>query len=155
MKIYLAQHGVNRPENEDPGKGLTDQAAQDIEKMALFIGQMNQQYEAIFHSEKKRAQQTARIFGKHLNHALGVHETDSMGPMDDIEVWLHRLLCSDGDPVLVGHLPFLNKLASRLVTQDENMQILSFQHGGMVCLEDNNNDENFSVKWVITPDMIT
>jgi len=123
--------------------------------MARFIGQMDQQYEAIFHSDKKRAQQTAQILGKHLKHALGVHETDSLGPMVDIDVWVHRLLCSDADPVLVGHLPFLNKLAARLVTQDENMQILSFQHGGMICLEDNDSDENFSVKWAITPEMLT
>ncbi len=75
--------------------------------------------------------------------------------MDDVDVWLNRILCSDGDPVLVGHLPFLNKLASRLVAADENMQIVSFQNGGMVCLEDNNGDENFSVKWAITPDMIS
>ncbi len=155
MKIYLVQHGSNNPANDDPEKGLTIQGEQDVEKMARFIGQMDQQYEAIFHSDKKRAQQTAQILGKHLKHALGVHETDSLGPMDDIDVWLHRLLCSDGDPVLVGHLPFLNKLAARLVTQDENMQIHSFQHGGMICLEDKAGEENFSVKWAITPDMLT
>jgi phosphohistidine phosphatase len=74
--------------------------------------------------------------------------------MDDVDVWLNRILCSDADPVLVGHLPFLGKLASKLVATDENMQIVSFQNGGMVCLEDNNDNKNFSVKWAITPDMI-
>lgn len=155
MKVYLVQHGANNPENEDPEKGLTHQAAQDVEKMAQFIGRMNRQYEAIFHSDKKRARQTAQIFGEHLKHALGVHETDFLGPTDDIEVWLNRILCTDGDPVLVGHLPFLNKLASRLVAQDENKHVLSFQNGGIVCLEDEDGNENFSVKWAVTPDMIT
>ncbi|MCP4464066.1 MAG: phosphohistidine phosphatase SixA [Planctomycetaceae bacterium] len=155
MKVYLVQHGVSSPENEDPEKGLTGQAEIDVEKMARFVGQMGQQYEAVFHSEKKRARQTAQILGKHLKHVLGVHETDFLGPMDDVDIWLNRILCSDGDPVLVGHLPFLNKLASRLVAEDENKQIVSFQNGGMVCLEGNSDNENFSVKWAITPDMIS
>ena len=155
MKVYLVQHGVSSPEDEDPQKGLTSQAVVDVEKMARFIGQMDRQYEAVFHSDKKRARQTAQILGKHLKHALGVHETDCLGPMDDVDVWLNRILCSDGNPVLVGHLPFLDKLASRLVAANENMQIVSFQNSGMVCLEDNNDNNNFSVKWAITPDMIT
>ncbi len=153
MKVYLVQHGINNPENEDPQKGITDQAKLDIDKMGAFIGRMNQQYEAVFHSDKKRARQTAQILGKHLKHTLGVHETDCLGPTDDIDVWLNRILCSDGDPVLVGHLPFLNKLASRLVTGDENRQIVSFNNASMACLE--GDDDSFSVKWVITPDMIT
>ncbi len=155
MKVYLVQHGLNSPEEEDPEKGLTSQGVSDVEKMARLIGQMNQQYEAVFHSDKKRARQTAQILGKHLKHVLGVHETDFLGPMDDVDVWRNRILCSDGDPVLVGHLPFLNKLASRLVAEDENKQIVSFQNGGMVCLEGNSDNENFSVKWAITPDMIS
>ncbi len=153
MKVYLVQHGINHPENEDPQKGLTDQAMLDVDKMGAFIGQMNQQYEAVFHSDKKRARQTAQILGKHLKHTLGVHETDCLGPTDDIDVWLNRILCSDGDPVLVGHLPFLDKLASRLITGDENKQIVSFKNASIACLE--GDDDSFSVKWVITPDMIT
>ncbi len=153
MKVYLVQHGINHPENEDPQKGLTDQAKLDVDKMGAFIGQMNQQYEAVFHSDKKRARQTAQILGKHLKHTLGVHETDCLGPTDDIDVWLNRILCSDGDPVLVGHLPFLDKLASRLITGDENKQIVSFKNASIACLEGDN--DSFSVKWVITPDMIT
>ncbi len=155
MKVYLIQHGANKPENEDPEKGLSNQGVLDIEKMAGFVGKMDRQYEAIFHSDKKRTRQTAEILGKYLKHGLGVHETDCLGPMDGVEVWQNRILCSDGDPVLVGHLPFLNKLASKLVAGDENSQIISFQNGGMACLEDNNDNGNFSVTWVVTPDMIT
>ena len=91
MKIYLVQHGVSSPEDEDPQNGLTSQAVVDVEKIARFIAQMDQQYEAIFHSDKKRARQTAQILGKHLKHALGVHETDFLGPMDNVDVWQDRI----------------------------------------------------------------
>ncbi len=155
MKIYLVQHGINHVEADDPDKGLTEHGIRDVEALAQFVGKMNLQYEAIFHSDKKRATQTAAILGKYLNHNLGVHETDFLGPNDDIGVWINRALCSDADPVLVGHLPFLNRLASSLITQDENKQVLFFQRGGMVCLEDENNNENFSVRWAITPEMIS
>ncbi|MCP4487205.1 MAG: phosphohistidine phosphatase SixA [Gammaproteobacteria bacterium] len=152
MRVYLVQHGVNHPKNEDPQKGLTDQAMYDVDKLGAFIAQMNHKYEAVFHSDKKRARQTAQILGKHLKHMLGVHETDCLGPTDDIDVWANRIICSDGDPVLVGHLPFLNKLAARLVSGDENMQIVDFKNGSMVCLEEG--QDRFSVKWAVTPDMI-
>lgn len=155
MKIYLVQHGMNQTKEDDPQKGLSEQGVRDVEKMGQFISKMNLQFEAVFHSDKKRGIQTANILGKHLNNALGVHETDFLGPNDDVNVWLDRLLCSDADPILVGHLPFLNRLASKLVAQDEASQVLFFKHGGMVCLEDENGNENFSVRWAVTPEMIT
>ena len=165
MKIYLVQHGVNNPKEDDPKeddpkeddpeKGLSEQGVCDVEKVAQFVSKMNLRFEAIFHSDKKRAIQTAEILGKYLKHSLGVHETDYLGANDDVTIWLDRLLCSDADPILIGHLPFLDRLASRLVAQDENKQVLFFQRGGMVCLEDTNNNENFSVKWAVTPEMIS
>ncbi len=154
MKVYLVQHGINYPVKEDPEKGLTEQGVSDVEKLAQFVSKMNLQFEAIFHSDKKRAAQTASILGKHLNHSLGVHETDFLGPNDDIGVWLNRIICTDGDPVIVGHLPFLDRLASSLITQDKNKQVLFFRHGGMICLEDENSNEDFSVRWAVTPDML-
>ncbi|MCK4450112.1 MAG: hypothetical protein KAX26_05930 [Anaerolineae bacterium] len=36
--------------------------------------------------------------------------------------------------VLVGHLPFLDRLASLLVTGDADHSIVRFQMGGIVCL---------------------
>ena len=53
MKVYLVQHGTSSPEDEDPQKGLTSQAVADVEKIARFIGQMDQQYEAVFIAIKK------------------------------------------------------------------------------------------------------
>lgn len=153
MKIYLVQHGINRPEKEDAEKGLSEQGIQDVEKVAKFVSKMNLQFEAIFHSNKKRAAQTASILGQHLKLSLGVHETDFLSPNDDIAVWVDRALCSDADPIIVGHLPFLDRFASRLIAQDEGKQVLFFQRGGMVCLE-SDNAENFSVCWAITPEMM-
>ena len=37
--------------------------------------------------------------------------------------------------MLVGHLPFLSKLASRLVTGSEDTAVVSFRAGTAVCLE--------------------
>ena len=126
-----------------------------LKKWRDLSGKWINNMKLFFIATKKEPGKPHRYWGSHLKHALGVHETDCLGPMDDVDVWLNRILCSDGDPVLVGHLPFLDKLASRLVAADENMQIVSFQNSGMVCLEDNNDNKNFSVKWAITPDMIT
>jgi phosphohistidine phosphatase len=47
--------------------------------------------------------------------------------------------------MLVGHLPFMERLAALLVTGSQEQPVIAFQNSGIVCL----NREEFSPKWVI------
>jgi phosphohistidine phosphatase len=55
--------------------------------------------------------------------------------------------------MLVGHLPFLEKLTSLLLCGDENARLVLFRYGGIVCLEQKG-DKGWGVKWVFTPEMV-
>jgi len=55
--------------------------------------------------------------------------------------------------MLVGHLPHLSRLASRLICGDEERKVVSFQMGGVVCLE-RDAEGNWSVRWALTPELV-
>ena len=54
---------------------------------------------------------------------------------------------------LVGHMPFLGRLASLLVVGDEQAQVVGFQMGGLVKLEPKVDRDGFSVAWALPPDL--
>ena len=54
---------------------------------------------------------------------------------------------------LVGHMPFLGRLASLLVIGDEQAQVVGFQMGGLVKLEPKVDRDGFSVAWAVPPNL--
>jgi len=57
------------------------------------------------------------------------------------------------DVMIVGHLPFVSKLASLLLTGDESADTIAFQKGGIVCLERSAEDK-WHVNWMVTPELL-
>jgi phosphohistidine phosphatase len=49
-------------------------------------------------------------------------------------------------------MPYLDKLSSLLLCQNEDAHIISFKNGGIVCLE--RDDNHWSVDWILQPDII-
>ena len=54
---------------------------------------------------------------------------------------------------LVGHLPFLDRLASLLVAGNEDAQVLRFRMVGLVKLEPKQDRGGFALVWAIPPDL--
>jgi phosphohistidine phosphatase len=55
--------------------------------------------------------------------------------------------------MIVGHLPFLSKLASLLLTGSESSETVAFKQGGIVCLKCK--DKNlWQIDWMITPELL-
>jgi len=54
--------------------------------------------------------------------------------------------------MLVGHLPFMDRLAGLLVTGDPDRSVVLFRMGGIVCLE--GAGDNRAVKWVVRPELV-
>lgn len=122
--------------------------------MAAFLGGLtNLSLNAIFHSGKTRARQTAEVLAEHLHPAKGGRETDALNPMDDASIWAKRLESIEDDTMLVGHLPHLSKLASLLLCQDENKRVIAFQMAGTVSLT-RDESGNYAVAWMLIPRML-
>ncbi|MFH2139146.1 MAG: phosphohistidine phosphatase SixA [Candidatus Omnitrophota bacterium] len=135
MKIYITRHGEAFAGEENPEQPLTDQGRQDTLKVAYFLKSINANINIIYSSTKNRALQTAQIFSEELWPKEGSFERKDLGPNDPVENICLELNAQDKDVMIVGHLPFVSRLASRLLTGQEMDTWLSFKPSGVVCLE--------------------
>lgn len=150
MKLYLVQHGEAKPEAEDPLRGLTPIGENEIKKVARMAKRMGLNPSKVFHSGKLRAEQTADIIGKALSRP--VEATEGLAPMDDVLLWADKINQNAEELMLVGHLPFMEKLASFLIIGDENIHPVLFRFGAINCLEQKEN-KKWAIRWILTPEM--
>ena len=59
---------------------------------------------------------------------------------------------SSAGTMLVGHLPFMARLAGRLVTGDEQLHVADFVPGTVLCLEPAAGDR-WCVAWMVRPEL--
>jgi len=153
MLLYLVQHAEANPEEKDPSRGLSEKGLSDIRKTAHHAAGLAIKVNQIFHSGKKRAQQTAQILAENLHPAEGIAESDGLAPMDEPEIWADRLSSTEEDIMLVGHLPHMGKLAALLICGDKNKKAVNFKMAGVVCLK-RNDDMSWSLEWMLTPEQM-
>jgi phosphohistidine phosphatase len=143
VTLYLVQHGQAKPENEDPQRPLTDRGADDVSWVAHWaIDRFGVRPNRIIHSGKTRSRQTADIWGRLVD--VDPEEGDGLAPNDDPMTWARRLAAETDDEMVIGHLPYLAKLASGLLTGDPDRQLIGFQQGALVALE------HTDARWIVT-----
>lgn len=150
MALFLVQHGKSLPKDKDPQKGLSEEGILDVERMANVAEGYGIQVSSIKHSGKKRARQTADIYASTLNPRLGVEEISGLNPLDDVAVLANRINSND-NIMLVGHLPFMEKLTSYLITGSMDNPVVKFQNGGIVCLDRDQDGESWVIQWTLMP----
>lgn len=154
MELYLIQHGEAKSKQEDPERPLTAIGAENIKKTARFFKQLPKEIDLIWHSGKKRAEQTAEILEETQGTAIPVEICEGMAPNDDISIIKEKIATAEQDAIaLVGHLPHLSRLASELLTGNQEMEIIRFRNAGIVCLLGEIHD--WELEWIITPEVIT
>ncbi len=154
MKLYLVQHGEAKPKEVDPERPLSETGTADLGKITAFID-TNIRFGAatIFHSGKLRARQTAEILAEHIKPTQEVSQAEGLNPTADPTIWVDRLKGMREDIILVGHLPHLDRLASLLLTGDQDRSVVAFHNAGIVCLIQNDN-KRWSLDWMVTPEIL-
>lgn len=149
MAIYLVQHGKNSPKDADPEKGLSNEGKKDVECIAQMAKEYKVSVLAIKHSGKKRARQTAEILAHALEPGDGFAEMEGLGPLDDVT---KPSIKADENVMLVGHLPFMERLTSYLITGSfDKPRVIQFQNGGIVCLDRDPEKQSWFIKWTLFP----
>jgi len=151
MEVYLVQHGEAQPKSVDPARPLTERGRQDAQRMATFAARLSLEVEQIRHSGKTRAEQTATLFGEALSPPGGVVRVPGLAPKDDVQPVANALAGESRPMMLVGHLPFLARLAGLLVAGDPDCPVVQFQKAGVVCLA--REGDRWLVAWILTPEM--
>ena len=153
MKLYLIQHGEATPEEVNPSRPLTSKGSQDVKKIASFLAQAGLGLISIRHSGKLRARQTAEIIAASLGPGCQVQQAENLSPNDPVRNLIEEIGKMNTDLMVVGHLPFLGKLASALLTGSKSKNPVAFRQGGVVCLQ-RNEDQTWQVAWMVTPDVL-
>jgi len=151
MKLYLVQHGEARSELEDPERSLTARGEEETAKISEAAKRLDIRPAKIYHSGKKRAVQTAGMIAARLDLPAQIGE--GLNPNDDIRPWVERISAEPEDLMIVGHLPFLEKLASFFICEDEGARAVLFRYSALVCLEKRETGR-WAVHWVLKPEMV-
>jgi len=153
MRLYLIQHGEAKSEVEDPERSLTARGEEEVTSISRLAAGLNIRPSKVYHSGKMRAKQTAEIIASSLKIPdPSVQPVQGLNPNDDIRPWAERISKEREDLMLVGHLPFLEKLTSFLLCGNENARVVLFRYGAIVCL-DQKEDMGWAVRWILTPEM--
>jgi phosphohistidine phosphatase len=153
MFLYLVQHGEAKSEKDDPERRLTDRGVEEVRKVAEHAKGLGLRVSEIFHSPKTRARETAQLFAELLKPDKGIDQSDNLLPMDDPGLWALRLAGMKEDIMLVGHLPYMARLAGLLLCGDRDKTVVDFRMGGVVCLA--RLEAGWALGWMIVPEMVT
>jgi len=150
MKLYLIQHGISLPEEKDPEKPLSLEGKEETQRTAEFLKAKNIEVDAVWHSPKQRAAQTAQIIVNSI-FCSEIQERDDLNPLDSVETFPAEIESLDKNLMIIGHLPFLQKLASLLLSGSEANQFISFKNSGITCLE---YTDTWKIDWMVTPALL-
>ena len=154
MRLYLVQHGDSVPEQADPQRPLSAAGRRQVEAIARLLASAGVRPARTAHSGKLRAQQTAELLAKACSPDHGVEAAAGLSPNDPVKPVARMVASLSADTMLVGHLPFMARLAGRLVTGDEHVEVVAFVPGTVLCLEPAA-DDRWRVVWMVRPGLAT
>ena len=152
MALYLVQHGKSQPKDVDPQQGLSEEGRSEVEMIAAVARGYGVPVTAVCHSGKARARQTAEIFAAALDVTDRLTERPGLKPLDDVTT-VAQTLTADENQMLVGHLPFMERITSYLITGSIDKPVFKFQNGGIVCLDQQPDDRLWFIKWSLMPNI--
>jgi phosphohistidine phosphatase len=152
MALYLVQHGKSLPKDQDPDQGLSEDGTTETERIASIAQGYGVSVSQIRHSVKTRARQTAEILARALKPQNNIQEISGIKPMDDVAACAAKI-DPDENVMLVGHLPFMERITSYLITGSIDQPVIRFQNSGIVCLDKDPGAQAWVIKWALMPNI--
>lgn len=150
--LYLVQHAEARDASEDPERDLSGLGLEHAEALGRFMSAHGIRPRHIWHSGKLRSEHTALLLAEAIGRSDAVVLHDHLQPTDDPPDILRDLeeLEEEG-LMIVGHLPYLPRLAASLVGGADSPLPLRFRNAGIVALS--REDGKWSVEWAVPPQL--
>jgi phosphohistidine phosphatase len=154
MRFYLVRHGEAASKAIDPARSLTEKGHDDVARVAAFAQQAGVEVHQIYHSGKRRAEETAAILAGDLEPAGGLATVPGLRPDDDVTPMAEVLNQAAEPLMLVGHYPHLVRLAGLLLAGNKRSSAVDFPMGSIACLERNQGARSWSICWMVTPEIV-
>ena len=82
--------------------------------------------------------------------AEGTEEVAGLNPLDDVSAFAASIDAA-ADTMLVGHLPFMERMAAYLLIGTADKPIFKFQNSGIVCLDKYPDSSSWVIVWTLMP----
>ena len=134
MKLYLMQHALAYPVDEDPQRPLRPEGVEQAKASARGMRRLGLEFDLIVASPRRRAQQTAALVAEAVRYPYSDILTTDAALADQPPQGLLDLLASEREEarvLVVGHLPHLASLATCLLQGGA----LVFEPAGLAVFE--------------------
>lgn len=153
MRLYLTRHGDAESPYTNPKRPLSDRGRHQVEQLAALLRRQDVMIEQVYHSGILRAQQTAEQLSVAVQ-AKTVALLSGLEPNDPVDSIGHLVSNREQTTLLVGHLPFMARLASWLVLGHTQRDVVLFDTATMACLMYVGGD-HWAVEWVLNTALFT
>lgn len=117
----------------DPLRPLSACGRAEVAEVARLALSREVKIAALCHSGILRAQESAEILAGYLKPTGGVRPISGLLPEDDPEIVKAELDAAEQSIMLVGHLPYMSRLAALLVKGDAARSVADFSPATMLC----------------------
>jgi phosphohistidine phosphatase len=153
MRLYLVQHGEALAKELDPERPLSEGGRRDVARIADLLGRAGIRVAHLAHSGKTRARQSAELLAAALLEGGEIESRSGIDPKDPIRPVAEEAGRWAEDAMLVGHLPFMGKLTSLLLSGAEQADAVSFRPGSVACLE-REAEGRWTLAWMVRPELV-
>ncbi len=153
MKLYLMRHGeASIYENPEGERALTQKGTDDVITIGKWMAESKKvKISVIYHSPKLRARQTAELIAQMIHPSEGCFEAEGLLPEHDPFEWRRGIEKMRSDTLLAGHMPFMGRLASTLLSVNASSDHYHFQTAQILCLAKERTGL-WKAQWFVTPE---
>ena len=161
MNLYLLRHGIAAAKDDpafesDSERPLTKKGIKKFRKAARGIERLGISFDAILSSPLVRARQTTDLIAEILGQESAIDEIAALAPDTSTDQLLSELTSIEGKEhvMLVGHEPFLGKLAGFLLTGKNDSDVrIPLRKGGICRIEIDTvaPTQPGQMHWLLTP----
>ncbi|HSH41009.1 MAG TPA: phosphohistidine phosphatase SixA [Arenicellales bacterium] len=149
MVLYLCRHGEALAGDVEPKRPLSERGIAEVCNMANMLRD-NVSTPVLLHSGKTRARQTAELLHERLAPDADIDAGSGLAPEDPVEPFAAQIAEREANLMVVGHLPFINRLASHLLGVER--PFLVFQTGSVAALCRDTAGE-WTLAWLLSPEL--
>jgi phosphohistidine phosphatase len=150
MNLYLVRHGKAEQGGEDAKRRLTDKGRESVSRVARRLAKAGVQVDRIEHSGLTRAVETAQILAEQVGGTLV--ESHGLLSSDDVEAVASRLPEMDVETLmLVGHNPFMERLATLLLVGNASADLVHFGTSQVALLS--GDGRHWTLEWSLSRDL--
>jgi phosphohistidine phosphatase len=147
--VFLVHHGDAVGPDVDTRRPLSPAGAEVVARVAAAAAARGARPDAVWHSGKLRAKQTAEAFWRACNPLADLSAMRDLQPADPPTWMRDRLRGEPRDVMLVGHFPHLPALLALLVAAPEGATA-PFPLHGVVALGSDDDGETWTELWRLT-----